>query len=150
MKEFLKRNVNLFFSVIILGGLLWGIIGIGQLFGNNWNLIHILLGFNPYLEGGFYLLIGLCTLSKTVFNLIWEKPNDPPHIVFILFVVVSSGLYWGVIGVGLFLNHDLYITSIFSDINYTTTGLIYYSIGIFTLIKLFNYIFANLTLMYKN
>lgn len=139
MKEILEQNVVIFFSLIIFGGLLWGIIGLGQLQGKNWNVINLLFKSNPRIEGVLYCFIGLGTILKTAYNIIWENPSDPPHVVFILLVVVVSGLYWGLIGIKKVLNLKSTI-KIFTGSNTTSVGIIKYTIGIFSIFKLLNYI----------
>lgn len=140
MKKILEKNILLFFSFIIFGGLLFGLIGAGCILGINLNIVKLLFGGNGKIEGLVYLFIGFCTLAKSIYNMLWDRPKDPPYIVFIIFTVVASGFYWGIIGVGLLFNVNLNLIEI---VPVQTTGvmsIIYYSIGILTLIKLFNFI----------
>jgi uncharacterized membrane protein YuzA (DUF378 family) len=49
----------------IVGGLNWGSIGAGRLFGNgggDWNFVSMLLGSMPTLEAVVYVLVGLAAL----------------------------------------------------------------------------------------
>ncbi|MDQ5962427.1 MAG: hypothetical protein QG653_234 [Patescibacteria group bacterium] len=49
--------------LIVIGGLNWGAIGFGIVFGNkDWNIAHIVLGNLPMIESVFYILIGLAAL----------------------------------------------------------------------------------------
>ena len=140
MKAFLERHIPVFFTMIILGGVLWGLTGIGYISGRNLNVIHLLL--NPYrkIEGLIYMLIGFCTAAKTLYNLIWDKPKDPPYIVFIIFTVVAFGFYWGIIGCGILFGINLNLADKLSGSGVTALGILYYTVGIFALIKLFNFI----------
>ncbi|HNW71583.1 MAG TPA: DUF378 domain-containing protein [Candidatus Paceibacterota bacterium] len=47
--------------LVIIGGLNWGIIGVGMIVGkmNSWNVVHLLLGSAPSLELIIYLLVGI-------------------------------------------------------------------------------------------
>lgn len=142
MREFLEKYIHLFFSVIVFGGLLWGAVGLGQLVGKDWNIVSILLR-NSYLEGAVYILIGLCTMAKALYNLLWDRPSYPPHLLFIIFSVVIFGAYWGVIGTGLLFGRDFALLSRAFGESSMALALMHYTIGIFALIKLFNYIFED-------
>ncbi|MBI5139287.1 DUF378 domain-containing protein [Candidatus Nomurabacteria bacterium] len=46
--------------LLLVGGLNWGLVGAGMLFGgSDWNLVYMLLGGMPTLEGIVYLLVGV-------------------------------------------------------------------------------------------
>jgi uncharacterized membrane protein YuzA (DUF378 family) len=45
--------------LVIVGGLNWGLVGIGMLFGKSWNLVNLLLGSVPMVEAIVYLLVGI-------------------------------------------------------------------------------------------
>ncbi len=45
-----------------IGALNWGLVGIGMLLDANWNLVDLLLGWEPILEAIVYLLVGLAGL----------------------------------------------------------------------------------------
>ena len=46
--------------LVIIGGVNWGLIGIGMLLGGmNWNVVHLIFGFVPVLEAIVYLLVGI-------------------------------------------------------------------------------------------
>lgn len=48
------------FILIAIGGLNWGLIGLGWLAGNqDWNVVHMLLGSSMTLEAAVYVLVGL-------------------------------------------------------------------------------------------
>ena len=52
--------------LLIIGGLNWGLVGLGMLMGggSNWNVINLLLGSWQVVEGIVYVLVGLAALYK--------------------------------------------------------------------------------------
>lgn len=51
--------------LLIVGGLNWGLIGLGMLVGGemySWNVVSILLGSLPWLEALVYILVGLAAV----------------------------------------------------------------------------------------
>lgn len=50
------------FLLTIIGGLNWGLVGLGGLLGSDWNLVHMILGGMPMLEALVYLLVGLSAI----------------------------------------------------------------------------------------
>jgi len=52
--------------LVIVGGLNWGLVGVAMLMGNgsNWNVVNLLLGSWPVVEGVVYVLVGLAALMK--------------------------------------------------------------------------------------
>ncbi len=57
--------------LLIVGGLNWGLVGLGGLMGSNWNLVAMIFGSWPMVESLVYLLVGL----SAVFELITHKAN---------------------------------------------------------------------------
>ncbi len=47
------------FILLVIGGLNWGLVGIGDFLGANWNVVHLILGSLPALEWIVYILVGL-------------------------------------------------------------------------------------------
>ncbi len=46
--------------LLIVGGLNWGLVGLGWLFGGmNWNVVNLIFGNWMVLEGVIYLLVGI-------------------------------------------------------------------------------------------
>ncbi len=46
--------------LLIVGGLNWGLVGLGMLLGGaNWNLVNLILGGVPVIESLVYLLVGI-------------------------------------------------------------------------------------------
>jgi len=48
--------------LLIIGGLNWGLIGIGALMGTPLNVVNMILGSIPTLENIVYILVGLAGL----------------------------------------------------------------------------------------
>ena len=49
-------------ALLIVGGLNWGVVGIGMLSGNQWDVVKALLGAWPTVEAVVYVLAGLGAL----------------------------------------------------------------------------------------
>ena len=47
--------------LVIIGGINWGLVGLGMLMGKmmDWNVVHMVLGTMPMIEGIVYLLVGI-------------------------------------------------------------------------------------------
>ncbi|MFA6520602.1 MAG: DUF378 domain-containing protein [Candidatus Paceibacterota bacterium] len=50
--------------LLIVGGLNWGVFGVGLLMGSEINVVNMLLGKWPMVEGLVYVLVGLSALIK--------------------------------------------------------------------------------------
>ena len=50
--------------LLVVGGLNWGLVGVGMLTGADWNVVHMILGFWPTLEAVVYVLVGLAAVMK--------------------------------------------------------------------------------------
>jgi uncharacterized membrane protein YuzA (DUF378 family) len=48
--------------LVIIGGLNWGLVGVGMFFGKNWNLVNAILGGMPTVEAIVYVLVGIAAL----------------------------------------------------------------------------------------
>ena len=48
--------------LVIVGGINWGIVGLGMLLGKTWNLVDMILGSMPTVLSLVYLLVGLSAL----------------------------------------------------------------------------------------
>lgn len=59
------------FLLVAVGGLNWGLVGLGMLVNGtmDWNVVHKILGSSVMLEGVVYALVGLAT--------IWELVSHP-------------------------------------------------------------------------
>lgn len=51
--------------LLFVGGINWGLVGIGMLMGNDgWNVVKMLLGSWPTVEAVVYLLVGVAAVMK--------------------------------------------------------------------------------------
>ena len=57
--------------LIIVGGLNWGLVGLGGFMGSNWNLVNLILGSWPALELLVYVLVG----ASAVYEVVTHKKN---------------------------------------------------------------------------
>lgn len=46
------------FALLVIGGLNWGLVGLGGFMGANWNVVNLILGGWPTLEWLVYVLVG--------------------------------------------------------------------------------------------
>jgi len=51
------------FTLVIIGGLNWGLVGFGGFMSADWNVVHMILGAWPAVEWFVYVLVGLSALS---------------------------------------------------------------------------------------
>ncbi|MDB5244407.1 MAG: hypothetical protein JWN18_277 [Parcubacteria group bacterium] len=54
------------FVLLVIGGLNWGLIALGGWMGQNWNVVNLLLGSWPMVEGLVYLLVGISAVIIAV------------------------------------------------------------------------------------
>lgn len=50
--------------LVAIGGLNWGLVGLGMLMGSDWNVVGMLLGSWPMVLSIVYLLVGIATVVK--------------------------------------------------------------------------------------
>jgi uncharacterized membrane protein YuzA (DUF378 family) len=48
--------------LLIIGGLNWGLAGVGMLLGSNLNVVNLILGSVPTLEAIIYILVGISAI----------------------------------------------------------------------------------------
>jgi uncharacterized protein len=48
--------------LVVIGGLNWGLVGLGGFFGGNWNVVNLVLGSWPTVEWIVYVLVGISTV----------------------------------------------------------------------------------------
>ncbi|MFZ3043494.1 MAG: DUF378 domain-containing protein [Minisyncoccia bacterium] len=48
--------------LVTVGGLNWGLVGLGGFMGADWNVVHMILGTWPTVEWLVYVLVGLSAL----------------------------------------------------------------------------------------
>jgi uncharacterized membrane protein YuzA (DUF378 family) len=56
------------FILLIIGGLNWGLAGIGMFAGSNWNVVNLVVGSWPSLEALVYVLVGLAAVWEVVMH----------------------------------------------------------------------------------
>lgn len=54
------------FVLVIIGGLNWGLIGLGDFLAQDWNVVQMILGFSPQLEWLVYILVGVSAVLLVV------------------------------------------------------------------------------------
>jgi uncharacterized membrane protein YuzA (DUF378 family) len=54
------------FILLAIGGLNWGLVGLGMWFGGNWNVVYLIFGSLPWLESLVYVLVGIATVVLLV------------------------------------------------------------------------------------
>ena len=48
--------------LVVIGGLNWGLVGLGGFMGQNLNVVNLLLAQWPQIEWGVYLLVGVAAI----------------------------------------------------------------------------------------
>ncbi len=54
--------------LVVIGGINWGLIGLGMLMSKDWNVVNMILGGVPMLEAIVYVLVGLAAV-----RMIWPR-----------------------------------------------------------------------------
>jgi uncharacterized membrane protein YuzA (DUF378 family) len=54
------------YYLVIIGGVNWGLVGLGDLMDRNLNVVHMLLGSWPMVEAAVYLLVGVAAVMTFV------------------------------------------------------------------------------------
>ena len=52
--------------LVVVGGVNWGLVGLGMLMGSDWNVVHMILGSWMTLEAIVYVLVGLAAVWTIV------------------------------------------------------------------------------------
>jgi len=55
-------------ALVIVGALNWGLVGLGEYVGSNFNLVNLVFGFSPTIEALIYVLVGLAGLYELYFG----------------------------------------------------------------------------------
>jgi uncharacterized membrane protein YuzA (DUF378 family) len=58
----MKATHVISFILLAIGGLNWGLVGLGSWFSQNWNIVNLLFGSWPMVESTIYVLVGVATL----------------------------------------------------------------------------------------
>lgn len=48
--------------LVIVGGINWGLVGLGMLMAKSWNLVNMIFGTMPKIEAIVYLLVGVAAI----------------------------------------------------------------------------------------
>ncbi len=54
--------------LLVIGGINWGLIGIGGFVGSDWNIVHMVLSFSSALEWIVYILVGISAVWLLMHN----------------------------------------------------------------------------------
>ena len=54
--------------LVVIGGINWGLVGLGMLMDREWNVVNLLLGSVSWLEAIVYILVGLAAIK-----MIWPR-----------------------------------------------------------------------------
>ncbi len=52
------------FILLVIGGVNWGLVGVGNLMGSDWNLVKMLLSSWPTVESLVYVLVGIAGVAE--------------------------------------------------------------------------------------
>jgi len=58
----MRATHKISFILLVVGGLNWGLVGLGSWFGGNWNVVNLLLGSWPSIEVLVYVLVGISAI----------------------------------------------------------------------------------------
>jgi uncharacterized membrane protein YuzA (DUF378 family) len=58
----MKALHSIAFILLVIGGLNWGLVGIGEWASGDWNVVHMILGGVPAIEALVYVLVGLSAI----------------------------------------------------------------------------------------
>jgi uncharacterized membrane protein YuzA (DUF378 family) len=50
--------------LVIIGGINWGLVGVGMLLNSNLNVVNLILGSMPTIEAVVYILVGIAAVMK--------------------------------------------------------------------------------------
>lgn len=50
--------------LLIVGGLNWGLVGVGDLMNSDWNIVNMLVGTWPMVESVVYVLVGAAAVYE--------------------------------------------------------------------------------------
>jgi uncharacterized membrane protein YuzA (DUF378 family) len=54
--------------LVVVGGINWGLIGLGMIMDRDWNVVNMILGSVPTLEAVVYILVGLAAV-----RMVWPR-----------------------------------------------------------------------------
>jgi uncharacterized membrane protein YuzA (DUF378 family) len=59
----MKGMHSISFWLLVIGGINWGLVGLGSWLGGNWNVVNLILGSWPAVENLVSVLVGLSALQ---------------------------------------------------------------------------------------
>lgn len=62
----MKALAMIGYWLVVIGGINWGLVGLGGFAGQNWNVVNMILGSWPQVEWLVYILVGLSTVWMLV------------------------------------------------------------------------------------
>lgn len=62
----MKATNMIAYWLVIIGALNWGLMGIGDFLGANWNVVNLILGGMPVVESVVYVVVGLAAIVSVV------------------------------------------------------------------------------------
>lgn len=62
----MKALHKIAFVLLLIGGLNWGLVGVGGFMGSDWNIVHMILGSWPSVEWAVYILVGVSAILEIV------------------------------------------------------------------------------------
>lgn len=62
----MKSLHGITFILVIIGGLNWGLVALGNYLGGNWNVVNLILGQWSAVENLVYLLVGVSAIVLLV------------------------------------------------------------------------------------
>jgi uncharacterized membrane protein YuzA (DUF378 family) len=65
-KQEMSTLCKVAFGLLVVGGLNWLLVGLGNFFGGSWDLVQLLLGGVPVLRDIVYVLVGLAAVYSLV------------------------------------------------------------------------------------
>ncbi len=60
-KHMIMRKISR--CLVIIGGINWGLIGVGAFYSKDWNIVHMILGNWPKAEWIAYILVGIAAVK---------------------------------------------------------------------------------------
>lgn len=66
MKEKGCTSSTIGYYLVVIGAINWGLVGLGDLFGANWNLVYLVFGRMMWAEALVYLAIGVAGVVTLV------------------------------------------------------------------------------------
>jgi uncharacterized membrane protein YuzA (DUF378 family) len=52
--------------LVIIGGVNWGLVGVGMLMGSDWNVVRMIFGSISWLEAVVYIVVGLAAVQMVL------------------------------------------------------------------------------------